>query len=206
MLLQKPRLIYLHAPKTAGNSIQSLLLPLSSDEKVVLPFQDGEDCFEVSGRFTPTKHAKLADYCASIGAEISTYRVAISVRHPVHRAISAFFSPARWMREKENGQWFLQQPAWDADAFLRWLENLPPMVSFLSINGKIRRPDHVIRFEHLPQDFDAMARALELPCRATDLPRLNRSAAQAEPAIDQAVRRAVEARFAEDFEFFGYAR
>lgn len=41
-----------------------------------------------------------------------------------------------------------------------------------------------------------MARDLELPCRGTDLLRLNRSAAQAESPIDEATRRAVQMRCA----------
>jgi len=107
---ERHRLIYLHPPKTGGNSIQSVLLPFSDDRKVLVGHQDGRDRFEVRGPATASKHATLADYASSL--DIAAYRVAISVRHPFDRAVSFFFSPHRWMRQTEDG-WSLATPVWD---------------------------------------------------------------------------------------------
>lgn len=209
MLSTAHRFVFLHVPKTAGNTLQSLLLPLSDDAKRVVRHQDGTDRFEIRGPVTPRKHATLADYAARLGDRLDSLAVAISVRHPVPRAISAYFSPHAWMRETAPGCWEAQTPVWDETRFETVLESPAclPAVEFLRLETGIRAPDHVIRTEHLAEDLRAMARALGLPLDMGNLPRLNTSAApeaQHRLLADPALCAAIEARFAADMAFFGY--
>ena len=96
MIISRHKLIYIHAPKTAGNAIQSLLFDISDDDKIVYHHQNGVDRFEVSGPITFSKHSALRIYNNGLGNNLSGWRVMVSIRHPFERAISAYFSPHRW--------------------------------------------------------------------------------------------------------------
>jgi hypothetical protein len=100
-------------------------------------------------------------------------------------------------------------PVWDFDGIRQMLATLPSLASYLIVDGEVRAPDFLLRYERLAADFDAMAEALALPVRSSELPHVNRSsAAAAEIARIQAdphVRREVAARFAADMRLFGYA-
>lgn len=209
MMSTAHRFLFLHVPKTAGNTLQSLLLPLSDDAMTISYHQDGVDRFEVRGPVTPRKHATLADYAARLGDDLGGLAVAISVRHPVARAISAYFSPHAWMRETAPGRWEPQPPVWDAGRFERVLASPAclPATEFLRLESGLRRPDHVIRQEHLADDLAAMARALALPLDPAHLPRLNASAApglERRLLADAALCARLQAHFAADMDFFGY--
>lgn len=206
MLLQRSNLIYLHAPKTGGNSIQTVLLPHSDDQMVLGKGQDGVDRFGIRGTHTPQKHAKLRDYARSL-PDLAHYKIAISVRHPFDRAVSFFFTPIRWLRE-EGRRMIQGKPVWSRAAFLQFLDSVAPLVSFLSLNGTLRKPDFVIRYEAIESDFAAFTDALGLP--DAKLPHVNRSAASAELTrsilADEELRSLVCERYADDMRFFGYCR
>jgi Sulfotransferase family len=206
MLLARSNLIYLHAPKTGGNSIQTVLLPHSDDQKVLGKGQDGIDRFGIRGAHTSQKHAKLQDYARSL-PDLAPYKVAISVRHPFDRAVSFFFTPIRWLRE-EGGRLVQSEPVWSRTAFLQFLDGVAPLVSFLDVNGTLRKPDFVIRYEAIEEDFAAFTDALGLP--DAKLPHVNRSAASAELTrsilADEELRNLVCERYADDMRFFGYSR
>lgn len=211
MMSTAHRFVFLHVPKTAENTLQSLLLPFSDDAKQVVRHQDGTDRFEIRGPVTPRKHATLADYAARLGDRLDTLAVAISVRHPVPRAISAYFSPNAWMREAAPGRWEAERPVWDEARFETMLASpaCRPATAFLQTEGGLRRPDHAIRTEHLETDLRAMVTALGLPLDLAVLPRLNASAApeaQRRLLADPALCAAIEARYADDMDFFGYDR
>jgi hypothetical protein len=206
MISSAYRFIYLHVPKTGGNSIQTLLQP-SSDDKIILQGnQDGRDRFAIKGSVTPHKHAVLADYAAVLGEEIGNYKVVISVRHPFERAVSFYFSPHRWLTRKEGSdEWGMNDPYWRLDAFEACLDKMVPMVDFITLEDRLVAPDHVIRFEHLALDFNQCAADLGL--QTAGLPHVNQSAstALAKKALADPEARALCAdHFAADYRFFGY--
>lgn len=210
MISSQARLIFLHAPKTAGNSIQHLLLPFSDDEMVVAGHQDGRDRFGVRGRHTRSKHAKLADYRETLGADLDTYRVAMTVRHPVERAISMYFSEFRLWGRDSAGRIATRTPRWDRDSFLEMLASTASLADFITIDGTVHNVDFLLRHETLRSDFDAMADALRLPVGGADLPYVNRC--KAEPGVvssviaDPWVQDRVATHFAADLRLFGYDR
>ncbi len=206
MIFQKFGFIYLHIPKTGGNSIQTLLQPFSDDRIVLRGHQDGKDRFEIEGDVTRKKHAFLSDYASDLGQDLEHFQVLMSVRHPVDRAISFYFSPHRWLkRSGEASEWQLETPHWSLDAFEDCLKQIVPMVEFVRVNGNLINPDHIIRFENLVGDFQKCTELLGLNVK--ELPHVNRSTSTkmaADAANDPAVKRLVAHTFAKDFEFFGY--
>lgn len=188
--------------------MQAVLLPYSSDQMVVLPYQDGKDRFEIRGEVTPTKHAALADYHDRLGSRIRDYKIVISIREPADRAVSAYFSPARWMRKRDDGSWFLQDAEWSAAAFIDYLQSgsLLPMVSFLRLGAEIIAPDCVVRYERYAEDVRRVA--VELGLSTARIPHLNRSVAaerwRSLALADRAIRSEIERIFEADYSFFSY--
>ena len=197
--------IFLHAPKTAGNSMQLVLQPFSDDRISRIRGRDPTQQFGLKGPVTTKKHAKLQDYARRLGSDLAGRRVVIATRDPVMRAVSLYFSPHFWQRPGAEGETRLTKPSWDLERFLGTLERMDRLVDFLLVDGALRKPDMVIRYEQLASDFEAFARTMGLPIGASDLPHANASAAGEDlhraASRDPAVRTAVEARFAADYEF-----
>jgi hypothetical protein len=207
MISSTHRFIYLHVPKTGGNSIQTLLQPYSDDEFVTRGHQDGRDRFEIEGKVTPRKHAFLADYASVLGRSLEDYTTIVSVRHPFARAISFYFSPHRWLKRKDGADdWYLENAFWSLDEFEKCLAKIVPMVEFINVNGRFVHPDQIIRFENLSTDFKRCAAVLGLD--NIDLPHVNKSSATEMAQIamtDSTARDLVADRFSTDYEVFGYS-
>lgn len=206
------RFLYLHVSKTGGNSIQKILLPLSEDELITNAHQDGVDRFGLRGAVTPSKHATLAEYEHRQPGIAQSCQVAISVRDPFERALSAYFSPHRWMVEDAQGQFRLSDPTWSETHFTAFLDSgaIRPAVDWLRLNGTIRQPDHVIRFETLAQDLARFLAAVGVDAATLPpLPHVNKSAdttsLKQRLARDATLRQMVMDRFQEDAALFGYA-
>ena len=205
MIFSENRLIYLHVPKTGGTSITRALLPYSDDEMYLHKHQDGIERLGVRGENTPRKHARLSEYHRLLGRDFRKYDVAISVRNPLDRAVSMYFSPNRWFR-KVGDQWELEKPYWDYDRFEEMVLKMRSLADFLRIPGilrkKIRRPNHLIRFEQIDADLEALCKSYGIPFAAADLPHANKSAAnsaQVEAAkSDKAVQKLIHDNFSLD--------
>ena len=213
MIGEKYRFIYLHVPKTGGNSIQNVLLPFSDDRKTRSGHQDGIERFGISGPLTPRKHAVLEDYETASPGISKRMRVMVSIRHPFERAVSAYFSPHRWQQRGENGKFRTRMPEWREDDFLAFMadgKDLAPMISFLCVGNKVRVPDIVLRFETLKDDLKGAMSLLGLPKQAAqDVPYLNASADVASTLrrsvmSSNALRDKVETHFAKDMDVFDY--
>jgi hypothetical protein len=192
------KFIFVHIPKTGGNSIQDALLPFSDDSKHVLPpHGDGADRFEVMGPATPTKHATLEGYFEALGEASSGYRVMTVYRDPLERALSMYYSPSRILR-KGGGDTF------DMDVFEKIVSKMKTAVSFLTVRDQAVTPDFLLRFDSLELDFQQASRTLGLPC--LKLAMLNVSADTSGQRMwlrnDLDVIAIVRAKFADDYGFF----
>ncbi|SMP05608.1 sulfotransferase family 2 domain-containing protein [Shimia sagamensis] len=205
------RFIYLHVPKTGGNSIQTALLPISEDAQSVTGHQDGHNRFGVTGPRTRRKHAGLSDYKHSLGEPLENYSVVVSVRHPFPRALSMYFSPGRWLKKTSLGSWESQTPVWSEESFLSLItdgQKLRPIVDFLKLDGVPYAPAIVLRHERLRSDYRNLCIQLQLPSQVACLPIVNRSAASSETLsrllASQSLRDATEMVFKDDMSYFGY--
>ena len=96
--------IFVHIPKTAGNSIQKALFDSgrSFDKRIIRGHQDGVNRFEVKGKYTTQKHTKVLQYFKEPSLRCLKYFSVL--RHPVDRLISLYFSPHRHLRYNVNSK------------------------------------------------------------------------------------------------------
>jgi hypothetical protein len=193
--------LFIHIPRTAGNSVQSVLAPYSEDHFTQGAFQDGIDRFEVQGFYTGSKHFRLQDYAEAVPPEIFSNLFKFTVvRNPWARAISWFFIPIRWISAG-------RQPRWSAREFRGDIEHMPSMARMLNVNGIPGQMDLLLRFETLESDFAALTNRLGIET-GTTLPHKNKGYSaenwqhyylKSPDLVDL-----VAERFAEDIEMFGY--
>jgi len=207
MISTQHKFILLHVPKTGGNSIQSILLPMSDDSLTQNAYQDGYDRFDVKGPVTPKKHASFSDYYAILKDEIFDYKITITMRHPLQRALSYYHMPRRWIELNENGVAKNLTPIWNKNDFFKLLEKIKPASDFIKFNDTYIKPDYVIHLENLKADFTQFCLDCGLPFTGADLPHRNKSSYssnfQPDVNVTQDIIDAVRERFAKDFEMFG---
>jgi len=201
MLSLEHKFLFVHIPKTGGNSIQQALIDYSEDRIVLANhFQDGVNRFGIYSPNIPSrKHSAINDYASMLDREIFNDIFKFScVRNPWDRLISFYFSP-------HNGV-----ETWDRDMFISLVKRVRPMIDYLRVhNTGINRAkssidiDYIIRYESLQDDFDAVCDKLELPRRS--LPHRNKSDHNHySEYYDDALLKMVSNLFAKDIELFRY--
>jgi hypothetical protein len=197
--------LFVHVPKTGGNSIQSVLAPYADDAVVrEKPHQDGVERFAVrSTRFDTRKHSTLAEYRAAYGEPLfQSLQKVCGVRNPWDRVVSHYFSRTRRVSSERRGDFleFIRSPV------------VRPLEHFLTINegdtrdlGRaVSRLSCVIRYEQLQPDFDRACDLIGLPHNV--LPHRNRGLHRPyEEYYDEECRRAVAERFQGEIMLFGYS-
>lgn len=198
MISLQKRFLFVHIPKTGGNSIQSVLRHYSEDEIVSLtPRQDSIERFEVRNRnYNIKKHSTLAEYQAVLGEEQfrGLYKFACA-RNPWDRMVSRYFSPGRAATK------------WDREAFKGLLLKTKSVADYVRLEEGEDDPfanvDRVMRFETLAEDFRSVCADLDIPFAA--LPKYNRSSRDHYSRYyDNELRALVGERFAIEIARFGY--
>lgn len=199
MISFQKRFLFVHIPKTAGNSIQSALRGYSEDEIVALrKEQDGVERFGLRNpKYKIKKHSTLADYRVALGerqfAELYKFTC---VRNPWDRIVSYYFTPTQ------------NTAAWDREKFRKVIVKALPVADYLRLNERDNDPfgnvDYIMRFENLADDFRGVCAALDIS--PTILPQYNRSNREHySKYYDNDLRELVRVRFAAEIERFGYA-
>jgi hypothetical protein len=176
------KFVFVHTPKTAGESITLALCPFLSADDVVLcpPRHEQPPGFErPRGAY---KHARLAHLRASFGfgPAIADFYSFGFVRNPWDRIVSyyQFLSRRNFARHVETGNPY--HPCW------HWTKDL----------------DFVGRFESLEADFSHICRRLGI---SAELPHVN--ATERGPYrqyFDEVTRDIVARRYADDLREYGY--
>ena len=201
MISLKHGFLFVHIPKTAGNSIQTVLADYSEDRIETRGGQDGVDRFRVvsEGRDL-VKHSTLAEYYRELGREKADALFKFAcVRNTWDRLVSHYFSPHRG------------EVSWSPRKFRRFIDKeARPLRDYFALGGEEgtgRSPfeniDQVIRFERLNEDFAAVCRRIGIP--EVELPVRNRSGrGKAGEYLDAKLVAIVGDRFADEIERFGY--
>jgi len=191
------RFLFIHVPKTGGNSIQNVLRNYSEDRIVTTgKHQDGVERFEVrNDRYPITKHSTLSEYRQVIDQDTfrPLYKFA-TIRNPWDMMISCYFSPHRQVDE------------WNREAFLNLVGQVHPIRHYISTDDKndlCHEMDYVIRFERLNEDFAKVCNRLGLP--GEKLPVRNKSNRKHYTAYyDEALVGLVGMKFHEEIELGHY--
>jgi len=198
MISFQKRFLFVHIPKTAGNSIQSILRDYSEDEIVALRGkQDGIERFGLRNpNYKVRKHSTLVEYREALGEDRfhRLYKFTC-VRNPWDRMVSYYFRPTRDLM------------SWNRKEFKKMILNVFSVADYLRLeegeNDPLTNVDRIMRFETLADDFRSVCAALNIP--AAPLPQYNRSTReQYAKYYDDELRELVRKRFAPEIERFGY--
>jgi len=198
MISLQKRFLFVHIPKTAGNSIQSVLRDYSEDQLVAL--RKEQDGIERFGLRNPTyklrKHSTLSEYNDALGDEqfCKLYKFT-AVRNPWDRMVSYYFTPT-------------QNPeTWNRKKFREIISKAVSVPDYLRLEDGEDDPfanvDYIMRFESLADDFGAVCTAIDIS--PPTLPQYNRSNREHySKYYDDELRELVRSRFAAEIERFGY--
>lgn len=198
MISLQKRFLFVHIPKTAGNSIQSVLRDYSEDQLLALrKEQDGIERFGLRNpKYNVKKHSTLSEYYDALGDEQfrNLYKFTC-VRNPWDRIASYYFTPT-------------QNPeTWNRKKFRDTISKAVSVSDYLRLDNGDGDPfanvDRIMRFENLADDFGAVCAAIGISPPA--LPRYNRSSREHySKYYDDELRELVRARFAAEIERFNY--
>ena len=198
MISLQKRFLFVHIPKTAGNSIQSALRDYSEDQLVALrKEQDGIERFGLRNpNYKIKKHSTLGEYRDALGNEQfrALYKFTC-VRNPWDRMVSYYFTPT-------------QTPeTWDRKKFQKIISEAVSIADYLRLDNGEGDPfaniDYIMRFENLTEDFHTVCRTLAIS--PPSLPRYNRSSREHySKYYDEELRELVRTRFAAEIERFSY--
>src|SRR6185369_10940323 len=157
MISLQKRFLFVHIPKTAGNSIQSVLRDYSEDQLIALrKEQDGIERFGLrSTKYKIKKHSTLNEYHRALGEEQfrDLYKFTC-VRNPWDRMVSYYFTPT-------------QNPeTWNRKKFREIISKAMSVADYLRLEEGEEDPfanvDHIVRFENLADDFGAVCAAIDI--------------------------------------------
>ena len=198
MISLQKHFLFVHIPKTAGNSIQTALRDYSEDQLVALrKEQDGIERFGLRNpKYNIKKHSTLAEYRDALENEQfrSLYKFSC-VRNPWDRMVSYYFTPT-------------QSPeTWDRKKFRKMISKIVSVADYLRLDHDEEDPftnvDYIMRFENLAEDFRTVCGKIGIS--AATLPRYNRSNREHySKYYDDELRELVRTQFAAEIERFGY--
>src|SRR5205823_2044031 len=188
MISLQKHFLFVHIPKTAGNSIQTALRGYSEDQLVALrKEQDGIERFGLRNpKYDIKKHSTLNQYRAALGDEQfrGLYKFTC-VRNPWDRMVSYYFTPT-------------QRPeTLDRKKFHEIISKAVSVADYLRLGDDEQDPfanvDYIMRFENLADDFRTVCGRLHIS--PPPLPQLNRSPrAHYSKYYDDRLRELVRAR------------
>ena len=203
MMSEKHKFIFIHIPRTGGNSVQNILREYSEDDIITKhAHQDGADRFALRNKKFRRliKHSTINDYYKALGSDYRKYYLFTTIRNPFDKLVSFYFSPQRGGVQ------------WDADDFSKFVRRCKPMEYFTSLRTGFMRSkkniassfNKIMRFEQLSDDFSDVMIELGLP--KCNLPHRNKSSNQIpyQDFYDEKLRRFVEEKHKYEIELGGY--
>ena len=213
MISTKKNFLFIHIPKTGGNSIQNILRSYSDDKIVTFgKHQDGFERFEVENdKYGTYKHSTLSQYHKKLDRHTfnNLYKFSV-IRNPWDRCVSSFFSPHRGKKD------------WDRDKFKDFIQGVRTARDYIridTITEKIENKLHIkvhtrnkpldkdinflIRFESLNEDFKKVCKNIDIPFK--ELPHRNKSSREHySKYYDDGLIEIVRNKFSDEIDFGKY--
>lgn len=192
MILHELKLIFIHTPKCAGESIETALMGGPNRGYKGDPFEG-----------TPDKHWGVRDWRLRYPVEFASYFKFSVVRNPWDRIVSwVSYRDLRYARIRGSFQDRMRADlSWRNWSFGRLLKE-KSFKNMLFLDGRLA-VDYVIRFENLQNGFDEVCDKIAIP--RTILPFRNRTDHRPywEYYDDNLINR-VRRRFEFDIQYFDY--
>jgi hypothetical protein len=197
MISESFNFLFIHVPKTGGNSIQKVLVPFS-DDHITWGDPNSKERFGIkSSVLDIEKHSTLEHYRSQLDPErFAQYFKFTCVRNPWDRCVSYFFSPHRGIVE------------WSPDSFAEFIQStIDPHRHYLALEPEDTDPfatlDMVLSYENLKNDFSALCDRIGIGDHA--LPHINASKRNHYRFYyDDHAKELVADKFAEEISRFGY--
>lgn len=203
MISRKHKFIFIHVPKTGGNSVSRSLLPYTESylEEAPSPagFGSGENFWTVDPELGRDKHFTVDMYAERMS--IRDYFIFSTVRNPMDWAVSLYFF-RKQVGDDADIPWSKVGPnEFDKTEFIHFLHAGEPSQSSFLGSGEV--PIHLLRFENLSDDFKKVCSILEI--KHLSLEKINSSR---RPDFDNILDIELKDKIVElytcDFERFGY--
>ncbi len=205
VISRRHKFIFVHIPKTGGNSVSRALLPFTEShlEEAASPagFGSGENFWTVDREFGRDKHFTADRYVELM--DIRDFFIFATVRNPFDWAVSMYCFRKQTCAGVPH-PWVSEEPDIFGKAeFLRFLHSREPSQS--SFLGRAQVPVHLLRFETLGDDFRTLCRRLRLGDLV--LEKINSSRRPIyEDVLDAELEFEISKLYAVDFQRFGYPR
>ena len=108
MIVSNKKFIFIHIPKTGGNSFSHLLINYSKEKIIRLrAYNDEFNTFEIRGKYTYNKHQTLEQYRKKLRKNFKKYKIVTIVRDPLQRMLSLYYmqdlnTHGNWLVRKIN--------------------------------------------------------------------------------------------------------
>lgn len=150
------KFLFIHIPKTGGNSVAEFLLQYSDSYKTDDEKFDGVENFELRNKgMGGNKHSSLSFYENALDTDVfnGLYKFS-TVRNPWDRAVSYYFFSTHSNKDEPINK----------SLFYEKLERLRPVENYSSTSlGNFESIDFYLRFETLSEDMERVASFLGIP-------------------------------------------
>ena len=213
MISHEHKVIFVHVPKTGGQSIEQMFLDdlgLSWDERAHLSLRPNDDPAIGPERLAHLYAREYVEKGHVTQDQWDSYLTFAVVRNPYDRVISEYFYRGKtmptwkfWRRPRLDG--FMAQAA--QEDFSDGARHIVPQANYVCDRDGNVIVDHIIRFENMGAEVEALlADVLKTP---RSLPHRNKTQT-GNTGQKKKARKAFEPLIAEqhaiDFDLFGYTR
>ncbi len=210
MISHTKKFLFIHVPKTGGNSVSTALQTYTDIQFVAANSPKGfgvnENFWPIDPVYGSIKHFSVEQWSALLGESISDYFLFGTVRNPFDRAISTYFFMKQAMIQNRV-PWLADHSDEAREHFTKsefhnfLVSGVPTQLSFLKSNAGLNI--HLMRYERLVDDFAAVSRKLGL--NQASLPVINASRRPSSTRLlDADTQKLLIDVYQEDFRSFGY--
>ena len=210
MISRIQHFLFIHVPKTGGNSISTALQTYTDIQFVAANSPKGfglsENFWPIDPIYGSIKHFSVDKWSELLGESISDYFLFGTVRDPIDRALSLYFFMKQTLIQEQ--MFWLEDNSEDArvrfskSEFHKFLlSGVPSQLSFLKSSAGL--DIHLMRFERLIEDFAVVCRKLGL--NEASLPVINASRRPPlKHLLEAETQKLLVEVYEEDFRSFGY--